>query len=411
MPAAADADSPMTEEAVIARSEATWRFRAAARCGVPGSPRRQGAARDDDGQCQRRLDRARIRAVIGIVVICGGLAVSRADAVADQVLPTATYPVGMTQVEFVDPADGGRPLDYMLIYPARPDSAATPFKISLSANLHLYKDAPVVADGLRRPLVMFSHGAGGNGSGYAWFGEYLASHGYLVAMLYHYRANTFDSSALYVRNRLWQRPHDISMDITHLLHDRVWGPHIDPDRIGVAGHSQGGFTAIWIGGAEVDPALYLQYLRGWKNNTTVPDYLRRQMSLDVAPARDVRDARVKAAFAMAPGDIQAFGMDAAGLRRMAIPAYIIVGSGDTTTPPQDNAAFAAKFIPHVELDILPGPVGHEIFGNECDQLGRDNYPEACIDAPGVDRAKLHEQIGGAALKFFDAKLGVRRRGA
>jgi predicted dienelactone hydrolase len=52
---------------------------------------------------------------------------------------------------------------------------------------------------------MFSHGAGGNGSGYAWFGEYLASHGYLVAMLYHYRANTFDSSALYVRNMLWQR--------------------------------------------------------------------------------------------------------------------------------------------------------------------------------------------------------------
>jgi predicted dienelactone hydrolase len=66
----------------------------------------------------------------------------------------------------------------------------------------MYKDAPLVADGLKHPLVMFSHGAGGNGAGYAWFGEYLASHGYLVAMLYHYRANTYDSSALYVRNRL-----------------------------------------------------------------------------------------------------------------------------------------------------------------------------------------------------------------
>ena len=36
------------------------------------------------------------------------------------------------------------------------------------------------------------------------------------------------------------------------------------------------------------------------------------------------------------------------------------------------------------------------------QVGRDNYPDACIDAPGVDRAKLHEYIGNAALKFFDA---------
>ncbi|MFX8786230.1 hypothetical protein ABTM90_20620, partial [Acinetobacter baumannii] len=78
-----------------------------------------------------------------------------------------------------------------------------------ATNLNLYKDAPVVSDGVKRPLVMFSHGAGGNGSGYAWFGEYLASHGYLVAMLYHFRANTFDSSALYVRSRIWQRPRDL----------------------------------------------------------------------------------------------------------------------------------------------------------------------------------------------------------
>jgi predicted dienelactone hydrolase len=63
-----------------------------------------------------------------------------------------------------------------------------------------------VSDGLKHPLVMFSHGAGGNGSVYAWFGEYLASRGYLVAMVYHFRANTYDSSALYVRNKIWQRP-------------------------------------------------------------------------------------------------------------------------------------------------------------------------------------------------------------
>lgn len=135
--------------------------------------------------------------------------------------------------------EGGRPLDYMLIYPAATDGGAAPFKVYLSTNLHLYKDAPIVEDGLEHPLVMFSHGAGGNGSGYAWVGAYLASHGYLVAMVDHYRANRFDLSALYVRNRLWQRPRDLSLDITHLLQDRAWAPHIDPNQIGVAGHSQG----------------------------------------------------------------------------------------------------------------------------------------------------------------------------
>ncbi len=361
----------------------------------------------------RRSDRMRllVRVAVHLGIACAGITAMVTSAVAQDALPAALSAVGMAQVEYTDPADGGRPLDYMLIYPATPDRSAKPFKIFLSANLHLYKDAPVVADGLKRPLVVFSHGAGGNASGYAWFGEYLAARGYIVALVYHYRANTFDTSALYMRNRLWQRPHDISLDITHLLHDRSWGPRIDPGRIGVAGHSQGGFTALWIGGAEVNPDLYLRYLRGWKNNLMVPAYLRAQMSLDVSPARDVREPRVKAAFAMAPGDIQGFGMDAAGLGRMKIPAYLIVGAGDTTTPPADNAAFAAKFIPHAELDILPGPVGHEIFGNECDQLGRDNYPEACVDAPGVDRAKLHDAIGQAAVTFFDKTLGVRRQGA
>jgi predicted dienelactone hydrolase len=258
-------------------------------------------------------------------------------ALAQAAPPATVYPVGMTQVEYIDPADGGRPLDYMLIYLAAPDRTATPFKVFLSTNLHLYKDAPIAADGLKHPLVMFSHGAGGNGSGYAWFGEYLAAHGYLVAMVYHYRANTFDSSALYVRNGLWQRPRDISLDITYRLQGQVWGPHIDRNQIGIAGQSQGGFTALWIGGAKVNPDLFLAFQRGWKDNPAVPAYLREQMRLDAEPARDVRDNRVKAAFAMAPGDIQGFGMDAAGLRQTTIPAYIIVGAGDSTAPPKENA--------------------------------------------------------------------------
>jgi predicted dienelactone hydrolase len=331
------------------------------------------------------------------------------SAFAQDVLPAVTYPVGMTQVEFIDPAEGGRPLNYLLIYPAAPDSAATPYKVLLAANLHITYDAPIVADGLKRPLVMFSHGAGGNGSAYAWFGEYMASHGYLVAMAYHYRANTYDSSALFVRSKIWQRPRDISLEITQLLQDKTSGQHVDPNQIGVAGHSQGGFTALWLGGAAVNPDLFMAFQGGWKKNMMVPPHLREQMRPDAEPARDLRDERVKAAFAMAPGDIQGFGMDEAGLRQMKVPAYLIVGAGDTTTPATDNAAFAPKFIPHAQLDIIPGPVNHEIFDNECDQLGRDNYPDACVDAPGVDRTKLHEYIGNAALEFFDKNLGVRRQ--
>jgi predicted dienelactone hydrolase len=345
---------------------------------------------------------------LSLSLLACGLAAWSASAGAEDLLPNDPYPAGMTWVEYQNPADG-RPLDALLIYPAAPDPDATPAKILFSTNLTLYADAPPADDGVRHPLVVFSHGAGGNGAGYAWFGEHLAERGYIVLMVYHYRANTYDRSALYVRNRLWQRPHDIGLDITHLLGDEAWGPRIDPDQIGVAGHSQGGFTALWMGGAEVDPDAFLAFQRHWKETFVVPPYLRAEMDLDAGPALDVRDKRVKAAFAMAPGDVQGFGMTAAGLGRMAIPAYIVVGEGDTTTPPAENAAFAAEHIPGAVLDILRGPVGHEIFGNECDRIGRDNFPAACVDAQGVDRALLHDRIGDAALAFFDAKLGVQRQ--
>src|SRR5215470_5879313 len=61
---------------------------------------------------------------------------------------------------------------------------------------------------------------------------------------------------------------------------------------------------------------------------------------------------------MAPGIVQAFGMDEAGLRQLTVPTYITVGAGDTQAPPKDNAEFAARHIPHAELYVIPGRVDH-----------------------------------------------------
>jgi len=312
-------------------------------------------------------------------------------------------PVGMRRTAFVD---GDRTIALTLFYPARADGPAQPFIMPFYVNVDVLADAPPAFDGTRRPLVMLSHGRGSNGLVYAWFATYLARRGFIVAAIDHYRANTYDSHIVYLSGRLWQRPVDVRLAISFLLEDAAWGPMIDAGRIGVAGHSQGGFTALWIGGAEVDAERYLAFQRGWRNNRMVPEHLRQEIPLDPRPALQVRDPRVRAAFAMAPGIVQAFGMDEAGLRRMAIPAYLVVGAGDTQTPPGPNAAFAAAHIANAQLEIIPGRVDHEIFVNECNADGRDEFPAACIDAPGVDRAAIHAAVGAAAVRFFRAALDV-----
>ena len=59
-----------------------------------------------------------------------------------------------------------------LLFPAEPPGPdATPLRLPFFTNVHLYRNAPIVADQVRRPVVVFSHGRGSNGLYYAWFGE------------------------------------------------------------------------------------------------------------------------------------------------------------------------------------------------------------------------------------------------
>jgi hypothetical protein len=161
------------------------------------------------------------------------------------------HPVGIRQVEYVDRSYGVRTMAMAVFYPAVVGEGSPPsFVLPFFTKLALYKDAEIAFDGTKHPLVMFSHGRGSNGLFYAWFSQALASHGYIVAAPYHYRANSYDQTIAYLANRLWQRPVDVSLDLSFLLSDPFWGNYIDPERIGVAGHSQGGFTALWLGGAK-----------------------------------------------------------------------------------------------------------------------------------------------------------------
>ncbi len=139
--------------------------------------------------------------------------------------PPAISPVGVRQVEYTDTHYGDRTMAMAVFFPAVVGEGAAPFAMPFFIKLSLYKDAEMAFDGTKHPLVMFSHGRGSNGFYYAWFAQLLASHGYIVAAPYHYRANTYDATIAYLANRLWQRPVDVSLDISFLLNDPFWGKY------------------------------------------------------------------------------------------------------------------------------------------------------------------------------------------
>lgn len=330
---------------------------------------------------------------------------SSAISAKNDLVVSKIYPVGMAHIEYFDSERENRPMVMDVFYPAVTQGKASDlFVLPFYTGFEIYKNAKVAFDGRKYPLILLSHGRMGNRFNFLWLAAFLASHGYIVASMDHYFANTYYFSFEYAGAKIWQRPRDFSANITYLLNDKIWGQYIDPSKIGVAGHSQGGMAALWVGGAKVNPEKFLAYQRGRRNDPLIPEYLKKQFPVDATPAMNVGDKRVKAVFSMAPGAIKAFGFDEAGLKQLKLPTYLILGAGDTVTPLADNAGFVAKYVPNAQLYVIPGQVGHEIFMNICDEEGKAEFPTACIDAKTVDREKIHKLIENKALNFFDRYL-------
>lgn len=117
----------------------------------------------------------------------------------------------------------------------------------------------------RFPLILFSHGLGGCGTQSIFFTEELARHGYVVAAPDHKDAlcsvsGGTPSAQLSITDSIiepekWNdqsssdRREDVENVINGLLKDGQLSQIIDSNKIGVTGHSLGGYTVLGIAGA------------------------------------------------------------------------------------------------------------------------------------------------------------------
>ncbi|ELS03021.1 putative dienelactone hydrolase [Xenococcus sp. PCC 7305] len=190
------------------------------------------------------------------------------------------------------------------------------------------------------PVIVISHGLGSSPENFAELAEHLASYGYVIAVPQHIGSDNLQqkdfleglSKELFLVDEFINRPLDISYVIDELerRNDSEFDGRLATEKVGVFGHSFGGYTALAVAGATIDfDNLEQECALGLgRINTSL---LLQCQALELERQEyDFRDDRIAAVLGHNPVNRSIFGPE--GLSQIQVPTMIGAGSYDPATP-------------------------------------------------------------------------------
>ncbi|WP_324674184.1 alpha/beta hydrolase family protein [Hymenobacter sp. GOD-10R] len=287
--------------------------------------------------------------------------------------------VGYWTTKVADP-ELGLTFPMVVLYPT-----STPSSLQAVGmyQLDVAPDAPI-QEGVF-PLVLISHGNGGSGLVYRTLAHYLARHGFVVGMPDHPFNNRLDNSWAKTAQNLANRPRHLQLAISHLMDHPRFAAFLEPTRVGLIGHSVGGYTALALAGGE--PTSF-----PWESADN-------QFHFISTPT----DSRVKALVLLAPAAMW-FRAEGA-LRNVHVATLLLTAEVDVHTPSE-----------HAQVILTGVPdstkIQHRVVENAGHFSFLSPFPEARVspafppsqDPPGFDRARFHDELNTEVLAFLSRAL-------
>ena len=244
----------------------------------------------------------------------------------------------------------------------------------------------------RYPVVLLSHGSGGNMDTISWLSSELAKRGIMVVAVNHPGTTSGDSSP---RRSLYpaERARDLSAALDTLLADPFFEQYMDRERIVGAGFSLGGGTALSLAGLRFDPEAYASYCTEFE--TTAEDcafFAKGGIHPGNIPAHfgeNGKDHRISATIAIDPAF--SYVVDTDSLSHVSGPVQLInLGfehrwMAADAGPEGSNLAGRFPDVTYVEI----GPAHHFTFLAECTDkcaafLAEEKDDPVCDDPEGTD---------------------------
>lgn len=313
------------------------------------------------------------------------------------------FEAGLVDLTLTDPVEGG-PMQVIVAYPTRAAAGTTAVgAFTVAAR----RDAAPTPGSY--PLIVLSHGARGSNLGHHDSLTALARAGFVAAAVEHPRDNLRDDSGFATDLQMIGRPHHIVALIDGLLAHATMGPLIDKERIGMVGHSAGGYTGLLVAGAVPDFSRAREYRAAVEANPALRPNLQRADAAGRERRKPglqyVSDPRVRALVLWAPGFGYAFDRDA--LAKVHVPILLYRPSRDDLVPHPWGAERIAQFLPtRPDYRVIEG-AGHFVFFAPCPWLMSLTAWQVCRDASGIDRGAIHERLNAEMVAFLRQSLPPR----
>lgn len=278
----------------------------------------------------------------------------------------------------------------------------------------LFKGKPAfvgaaMADGTY-PLVLISHGSGGNMDNMSWLASGISKHGAIVLGVNHPGSTSGDSSPRRSIH-LWDRPQDVSAALDHILDDPHFGPHINKDEIYSVGFSMGGYTVLQLAGIQGDKQGYINYCQEMGEAAADCLFFNKggvdfgHLDTEAFNASYV-DPRIKKTVAVDPGITYALQADT--VAAVPNPVQLInLGEGENLWAAIDvssSGSGLSEALPNGTYTVI-APAHHYTFLGSCKSaapalLKEQGEDAICDDPAGSDRDVIHERINEAIAKFL-----------
>ena len=253
-----------------------------------------------------------------------------------------------------------------------------------------------------RPMVVISHGNGGDFRSHHDTAKALAQGGFVVATLTHTGDNWRDQSRA---TDVVGRTRQLSALIDYLLTQWEGRASIDAGRIGAFGFSAGGFTVLAAAGGNPDLSRLMDHCRAnprFYDCRLIGQHPETVQAASDQPPQFTHDTRVKALVVAAPA--LGFTFTREGLSGVTQPIQLWQAGSDQILP--------APFYAEPVRDNLPTPpeyhridgAGHFDFLPPCSPELAAAAPMICAPTPGFDRAAFHDRLNAEVVRFFEAEL-------